>query len=261
MYIGEAFEGYLYGSTVKSVTSSNSKIVKATKSSNKTYGYTLTAKKKGTATVTVKYKYGSKSKTYRLKITVKELDITITSQRIGSYVLFSIKNNTSQCFDRVYFSYELKDSTGSVLVANDASCGYVAAKSTGYDTEPASSSLAIDESLSSAKVTAVSRNPEYTYKNATDKQLAVTIKNEVLSGNQLTFNITYKNKTNNYVNGYTYVFLYDANNNIIGMIDSRSIYLSKKQTDTRSFTENISQSSYPTYDHYKIVTSAYYSYK
>jgi hypothetical protein len=261
MYIGEAFEGYLYGSTIKSVKSSNSKVVKAAKSSDKKYGYTMTAKKKGTATITVKYKYGSKSKTYRLKITVKKLDVTITSQRVGSYVLFSIKNNTAQCFDRVYFSYELKDSTGSVLKADETSCSYIASKATGYDSVYFASDLAVDGTQTTAKVTAVSRDPQYTYKNATTKQLTVTKKNEVFSDNKLTFNVTYKNKTNYYVYGYTYVFLYDAADNIIGMIDSRSIYLSKKQTDTKSFTEYISPYTYPTYDHYKIVTGAYYSYK
>jgi hypothetical protein len=256
MYVGEAFEGYLYGMTITSVKSSNSKIVKAAKT-DRTYAYAFTAKKAGSATVTVKYKSGSSKGTYKLKVTVKKLDFTIKAQNLDNgYVLFKVKNNTAQTFDKVTFSYTLKDSEGDTVAASSTYASYVLTKNTAYETVYVGSNNDIDCSTAKFKVTEVSRDPNYTYKNTTAKQVYVTKKNEEASGTTgFNLKLTTKNKLNKIVKGVNYIIIYDENNKIIG-VEENSLYLSEKETKT-STSIYVSTYSHPTYDHYEIVTKAY----
>jgi hypothetical protein len=260
MYVGEAFEGYLYGTTISSVKSSNAKVVKAAKVSDRKYAYTMTAKKTGTATITVKYKTSGKTKTYTVKLTVKKLAVDITTQSLdGGYVLFKIKNNTAQSFNKIAFSYTLRDANGTEVAANTTTSLYAVSKSTTYETAYIGSNVQFDDAQSSVTVTAATHDPSYTYKNTTKSQLVVTTKDEEKSGNTINFSIISKNKLSKNVCGTNYIMLYDANNNIIG-VETSYINLSKKETRTSSASLYVSEYTHPTYDHYEIVTRAY-SYK
>ena len=61
MYVGEAFYTYVSGQKVKSVSSSDKNVVKASKDSDYKRQVNFTAKKAGKATITVKVKYKSRN--------------------------------------------------------------------------------------------------------------------------------------------------------------------------------------------------------
>ena len=254
MYKGEVLSYTTY-STVSKVSSSKSSVVKAAKNKEDDIYTDLTAKATGKSTVTIKTKNG----TNKLNITVKKLDMTAKVVSVaGGYVTLSIKNNTAQIFDKIEVTYTLKDANGEV-VKQDAEIVYdVLAKKTAYDSVYVGSSQAelIDLSSCTAKVTGIVHDPRYIYKDVSSKVKA-TVKDEKESDTSIEFSVTTKNTTNETVSGRYYVMLYDAADTLIG-VDSRSIYLSKKATNT-STSGYISKYSYPEYDHYKIVVQAYYT--
>jgi hypothetical protein len=257
MYVGEAFEGHLYGYTITSVKSSNKKVVKAAKASDRTYAYTMTAKKAGSATLTVKYKSGSKKYTNTVKVTVKKADIKITAQTLdGGYVLFKIKNNTSQSFEKIAFTYTIKDTSGSTIASSTETANYIVSKDTAYDTVYVGRDLDIDASASTFKLTGLTHDPDYTYKKAGADDVVATVKDEEASSSSISFKITTKNKLSKSINGYNYVLSYDADGNIIAL-DKYSLYMSSKETKTASAYVSVSEYTHPNYDHYEVVTKAY----
>lgn len=254
MYVGEALSFTTY-SKVSKVSSTKSKIVKATKNKENDIYADLIAKKAGKSTVTVKAKNG----TSKLNITVKKLDMPVTVKSIaGGYVTFAIKNKTAQTFDKIQINYTLKDAAGETVKQDTEIVSHVIAKKTAYESVYVGSSQAelLDLSSCTAKVTAVTHDPRYIYKDVSSKVKA-TVKDEKEETNSIEFSVTVKNTTSQSVSGYYYVMIYDANDTLIG-VDKRSIYLSKKATNT-STSGYISKYSYPTYDHYKISVQAYYS--
>ena len=254
LYQGEQIYYTDYG-TVSKVSSSNSKVVKAAKDKENNRHANLTAKKPGKSTVTVKTSNG----TTTLKVTVKKLDFTVRVLSVASgYVTFSVKNNTSQTFDKISLDYTLKDAQGEVVKQDSVVIHRAIAKKTAYESVYVGSDQAelLDASSCSAGVTAVTHDPGYLYKDVSSKVKA-TVKDEKVSDNNVTFSVTTKNTTNERVLGYNYILIYDAADTLIG-VDKMSLYLDKKATNT-STSGYISKYTYPAYDHYKIVTQAYYS--
>jgi hypothetical protein len=253
LYKGEEIYFTDYGNVSK-VSSSNKKVVKTSIDSGNKHHANLTAKATGTSTVTVKTSYG----TTKLKVTVKKLDFTVKLANIsGGNVIFTIKNNTAQTFDQIEFTYTLKDEAGDVIVQDTERVYDCLAKKTAYRSVYVGTSKAelLDASACSAKVTAVEHSPNYTYKDVSSKVTA-TVKDEEETDSQVSFKLTTKNSTSQSVSGYDYILIYDAQDQLID-VDRVSLYLSKKATDTSS-TKTIYKNLCPDYDHYEIVTQAYY---
>jgi hypothetical protein len=242
------------------VTSSDKTIVKASKDSDLKFALDLTAKKKGTATITIKYKdIKGKSQSTKLKVTVKKASITCKAEPLADgYVLFTLNNKTKQTFDRAYIKYDLKDSNGETMKSEeDVYVTDLVAGKTAYYEVYVGKDKDIDYSASKVSVTALTHDPNYTYTVCTSKNIKIVATNETEDEKKVTFTIKQKNATSQTLDGKYYILIYDADDNIIGMDDS-SIYLSKKETKTNSYETSIYKSTYPTYDHYKIVINAYY---
>lgn len=254
LYVGEQIYFTDYG-TVSKASSSNSKVVKAAKDKENNRHTNLTAKKAGKATVTIKTSYG----TTKLKITVKKLNFTAKVLSVANgYVTFSVKNNTAQTFDKLLVDYTFKDAQGEIVKQDSEVVHRSVAKKTAYESIYVGSSQGelLDPDACTVKVTAVEHDPSYVYKDVSSKVKA-TVKDEQDNGNNISFSITTKNTTNERVLGYNYILIYDAADALIG-VDKMTLYLDKKATNT-STNGYISKYTYPTYDHYKIVTQAYYS--
>lgn len=263
MYVGEAFYTWISGNGVQSVSSSNKSVVKVSKDKDYKRQVNFTAKKAGKATITVKYKdYNNKTKTYKITVTVKKLSFdTAYIYESGSCIGVSIKNKTAQTFDKILLKYTFKDAAGAVIAQGDQEVVYKvpAGKTVYHKILVGSSNLdLIDLSQSSVKVIAVEHDPGYTYKDVSSK-VKVSVKDENKTESNLTFKLTSRNTTSQNVIGHNYVLLYDAVGTLLG-VEEGSIYLDKKETKTSS-DYYISFYSYPTYDHYEIVTIAYYTAK
>jgi hypothetical protein len=214
----------------------------------------MTAKAAGKATVTVKGSSG----TGKFQVTVKKLSFSVKLKNLaGSYATIAIKNNTAQTFEKIAVSYTFKDADGEVVKQDTETVSRVPAKKTVYASIYVGSSQAemIDLASSSAKVTEVQHDPDYTYKDVSSKVTA-TVKDETENDSNVTFSVTSKNSTNQAVYGYNYILIYDADDTLLG-VTSLSIYLDKKATNT-STNGYISKYTYPAYDHFEIVTQAYY---
>jgi hypothetical protein len=253
LYKGEAIYFTDYG-TVSKVSSSNKKVIKAAKDSDNERHANLTAKATGKSTVTVKTSYG----TTKLKVTVKKLDFTVKLVNVaGGNVIFSVKNNTAQTFDTVTFTYTLVDEAGDVIVQDTKKLYDCLAKKTAWCSIYVGSSKAelLDAGGCSGKVTAVDHSPNYTYKDVSSKVKA-TVRDEEETDEQISFKVTTKNTTSQSVSGYNYILYYDAQDQLID-VNTVSLYLTSKATDTSS-TRTAYKNLLPDYDHYKIVTQAYY---
>jgi hypothetical protein len=263
MYVGETFSYSLYTTTITKVTSSDKSIVKASKDSSLKYALTLVAKKKGTATITIKYKdIKKKTQTKKLKVSVKKADITCSAEALADgYALFSLTNNTKQTFEKAYIKYNLKDSNGETVKSEeDVYVTDLVAGKTAYYEVYVGKDADIDYSASKVSVTALYHDPNYTYTVCTSKNIKIVAKDVTEDEKKVSFTIKQKNATKQTLDGKYYILIYDADNNIIGM-DYNNIYLTKKETKTASYETSIYKSTYPTYDHYKIVVQAYYTQK
>ncbi|MCD7709502.1 MAG: hypothetical protein LUI02_06480 [Clostridiales bacterium] len=251
VYKGEEFTWTNY-ETVKSVKSSDKKIVKATKDSSANYKVDLKAKKVGKAKITVKTNYG----TYYLNLTVKKLAVKVTLSKMSDgYVLVKVKNKTDQTFDGVYVDYTLVDGDGDTVASNTMTVSNCVAGKAVYDYIYYNSySYDVDIDASTAKVSSAYHTPSYTYKNRSSK-VKVTAKETTDESGNLTISLTNTNTASKPITGCNYILIYDADDNIIGL-DTRSFYLASKVTDT-SVGVTIYSSLYPDYDHYVIKTVAY----
>lgn len=255
MYVGESFSYSAYGNGITSVSSSKKSVVKVSKDKKYNYQANFTAKKAGTATLTIKYKnYSNKVNTVKIKVTVKKRDLTVTMKEMsGGYVLLAIKNNTKQTFDDAIISYTLKTPDGEVLISDTTYAYDLGAGKTVYDTVSYNDyTYTIDIDQCSAKVTAVRRSPNYTYKDLSSK-LTVDVSEETSSDSEI-LTIKTKNTSSTTMSGDIYVLLYDANDNVVGM-RSVSVYLKGKAVDTDTVT--IYYNLYDGYDHYEIKKFAY----
>lgn len=232
-------------SKVKSASSSKKSVVKAARDKKDNTHTNVYALKAGKSTVTIKTKYG----TVKYVITVKNPSFTVKLKDLGNgKVLLSVKNNTKQTFDRLGVEYTIRDADGNECQKDDTIVYYAVAGKTVYDTIYYNSySIDADISQSSAKVVALSHDPDYKYTNQSSK-VTTRVKEE---DDKLV--ITSKNTSKGVsVSGANYVLFYDAAGNIV-YEDRDSFYLSKGAVDTSS----IYVSSSLEYDHYEIKTVAY----
>lgn|GEM_PF-3808464 len=249
MYVGEGVEVGLSRS-VKSLKSSNKKIVKT--GTYTTYGtkYSyIEAKKKGKCTVSYK-KYGEKI-TYNVNVKKAKISVTATNIGSGNFVL-TIKNKTKQYFERVKVNYTVRDAAGAVIESDSVYAYDLPSKGTTY--KEILTSATYSQYNAGISCTA-SAKPDfhdfnYSYKNVS-KKIEVT-KAEADAEGYL--NITYKNKNKEsaYTHGSMYVLFYDASGNIVDCY-YHSLYVKKGKTESfRAFPLN-------DYYDYKIVTNAYYT--
>jgi hypothetical protein len=259
VYVGETYEANLGFDRVQSVKSSNPKV--ATASKTKDYDYTVIPKKPGKTVVTIKYLTADKKKMKTMKVTftVKKLDLKITAQNLdGGYVLFKVKNNTAQVFDKITFSYTLKDKNGKKLVSSsDGFMTRILAKSTAYDSVYIGKEYKVDCSKAVFQVTSAERSFTCKYTNAESGDFTETFTTEEVTDDTLSLQIKWENKRDNYLLGVDYIFLYDADDNIIGLERWTFGMVLKSVKNSWPITVSVSKADHPTYDHYKIVTKAY----
>ncbi len=261
MYVGEKFEYYISGVSIKSVSSSNKKVVKVAKNKDRRYSCNLEAKKTGSATVTVKCRdYYGKSHTYKLKITVKKLDIDVSVKPLetdSGYALLMVKNNTGQTFDHVDVKYTLKNPSGEVMQESSERVPDVISKKTAYCKVRFGKDVTVDYQQSSAKAVVGSREPQYTYKNVSSKNLDITELDKTEEGSFIRFKLRRKNKLNQDIKVVNYIISYNSQGDIINA-ERYAAYLDKKETETSSeYSVSRSQYSYPDFDHYEVITQAY----
>lgn len=262
LYQGEAYTWSIYNAkSVSSVTTSK-KAVAAVSCNKSKKQYSITAKKPGTANVTIRGKdYYGNTQTKTIKVTVAKAKLDVTVQKLdGSYALLAVKNNTKATFDKVLVRYTLKDAGGAVIAEKEEQVSYAIAGRTAYKRIYVSSIENVDFSQADAAVTAYDRNPDYTYKTLTAKQVVVTAEEAQTSDSKVELKVKKVNKTDQYVHGMVYFLSYDAQGTILDVTE-HSIYLDKKETKTGDVTILTSSYSHPDYDHYKMVYQAYYSTK
>lgn len=255
LYKGEGIYYTDYG-TVKSVKSSNSKVVKAAKDKQHDYRANMVAKKAGKATVSVSTKYGSA----KIAVTVKNAKFTPKLVRThGGYILVSVKNDNKDIFDKAEIKYTIKDSNGEVIAENTDTVSNLLAGKVAYTNIYVGSDNIenVDLSQSTVKVTKYERTwLGYTYKDVSSK-VKCTAKITEEKENSISFDIVEKNTVNQMVDGCVYAMIYDANDKLIG-VEKYSLYLDKKETKTVNHGY-ISKYDYPDYDHMKLVVQAYYT--
>ncbi len=254
LYKGEGIY-YTDYTAVKSVKSSNSKVVTAKKDKSADYKTNLLAKKAGKSTVSIRTKSGS----HKVTVTVKNAKFTpeILSCNAGGYVLISVKNNNKDTFDKVAIKYTIKSSDGSVIAEKEDTVSYLLAGKTAYTSVYVGSSNLENVSLaqSTVKVTDYARTwIGYTYKDVSAK-VKCTAEVTEETDSSLSYNIKEKNTTKENVSGKLYTMIYDADNHLIG-VESSSLYLNKQETKTLTYGY-ISKRYYPNYDHMKLVVHAY----
>lgn len=263
LYVGESYTFYTIGFDSLTGSSNTKKTVATVKVNKSKKQYTLAAKKAGTTTICVKGKdYYGKSAVLKYTITVKKPSFSISTQSIDdNYALIKIKNNCKATFDKIAIKYTFKTPDGEVYAQNTTTISRVLAGKTVYEKVYVGRDANIDYSQSVVKVTAFDRDPSYTYKNVTTKQVTVKETEKSEEDSKITFKLKEKNTLNQYVYGHVYVISYDADDNIID-VDDYSLYLDKKETKTTSeYFVSKSEYSHPNFDHYKIEYQGYYSYK
>ena len=255
LYKGEAITYTDYG-TVKSVKSSNPKVVKAARDKQYDYYANMTAKKAGKANVSVTTKYGSA----KIAVTVKNAKFTpkfvLTH---GGNILVSVKNENKDIFDKVEIKYTIKNSDGEVIAQNLENVYDLLAGKVAYANIYVGSSNIedVDLSQSTVKVTGYERTwLGYTYKDVSSK-VKCTPKITEETESSVSYNIVAKNTINQTVEGRVYAMLYDANDKLIGVGDA-SLYLDKKEIKTVAYGY-ISKNEYPAYDHMELVVRAFYT--
>ena len=254
LYKGEKIY-YTDYSAVKSVKSSNSKIVKASKDKSNTNHANMVAKKAGKANVNISTRSGKTT----IAVTVRsaKFEAKLLSANAGGNILVSVKNKSKDTFDKVTIKYTIKDLDGGVIAQKSETMSYLLAGKVAYtNIYVGSSNLEnIDLSQSSVKVTEYDRTwLGYTYTDVSSKVKAtpeITDENE----SSVSYNIKLKNGYNSYVYGKLYTMIYDANDNLIG-VESSSISLDKKEIKTLNYGY-FSKRYYPNYDHMKLVVNAY----
>lgn len=232
LYVGEKASEYPSVGTIKSVKSSNKKVVAASKKGST---INLNAKKAGSAKVTVKGKKG----TYVYKVTVKKASFSVSGATVNSkgYYLMTLKSQSSSFFESVRVIATFRDSNGNPLKEETFSFYSIAPKSTAYDITYISSYSGIDPSKTTFTVDEFYRTPYYNYKNY-EKNVNYSI-TEVSSDAyskdyRFTASTSYKGKGGIYA-GYD-VFFYDAAGNIVDVYSGYMFLYNKSRVDTRNMS-------------------------
>lgn len=251
LYKGEVVEvSDNFYSTVKSVSSSKKAVVAAKKDSKRNYKAILTAKKAGKSIVTLKTKKG----TFKYAVTVKNYDFTVSFKNIGNdYLLMSVKNNTKTTFDDLQLTYTLCNSAGDVIekkekIVSDLLPGkksYEKISVYGMDVDPS-------QCTAKAKAKASSRSLDAKYTNLNSKIKFTT--SEEKSGDYTEISVKMKNNSKKSARGTVFVFVYDANGNIL---DVKEIYVGSFDAGNIK-TESVKVNNFiGEYDHCDIVPAIY----
>ena len=225
LYVGEEL-GYSYigMGTIKSVKSSNSKVVSAKKYKG---GSWMVAKKTGKATVTVKGARG----TWKHNITVKKADFKVSFAKMSGndkYCQVSVKNNTSGFFDKFKVEATFYDANGNKLYDNMEVFYYVGKKKTANSELYMGSDFAkVDLSKTTYKLT-FDRDIDYKYKDYA-KKVKTTVSEDKDYVN-IKAKTSYKGKGNVYV-AYD-IFFYDASNNLVSITTYTKFLYKKANTGT-----------------------------
>lgn len=227
-FVGEKIQHSFIGmGKVKSVKSSNSKVVTAKKYKN---GIVTESKKKGKATITTKGTRGS----YVYKVTVKNPDIKVSlPTNLGDNVV-SVKNDGSGYFDSISVLYHLYDAAGNELGTEREFYNCVGSKKIAYgsilltkyryanaDFSKTTYEINWNRSLR-AKFKDYTKKVKFT---ATESNGKVNVKTSM----------SYKGKGYVYA-GYS-VFFYDAAGNVVEVRDSYHFLYKKQKTKTYSISK------------------------
>ena len=248
-YKGEVVEvSDNFYSTVKSVSSSKKAVVAAKKDSKRNYKAILTAKKAGKSTVTLKTKNG----TFKYAVTVKNYDFTVSFKNIGNdYLLMSVKNNTKTTFDDLQLTYTLCNSAGDVIEKKEKNVSDLLPGKKSYE-KISVYGMDVDPSQCTAKAKASSRSLDAKYTNLNSKIKFTT--SEEKSGDDTEISVKMKNNSKKSARGTVFVFVYDANGNIL---DVKEIYVGSFDAGNIK-TESVKVYNFiGEYDHYKIVPALY----
>lgn len=249
LYKGEVVEvSDNFYSTVKSVSSSKKAVVAAKKDSKRNYKAILTAKKSGKSTVTLKTKNG----TFKYAVTVKNYDFTVSFKNIGNdYLLMSVKNNTKTTFDDLQLTYTLCNSAGEVIEKKEKIVSDLLPGKKSYE-KISVYGMDVDPSQCTAKAKASSRSLDAKYTNLNSKIKFTT--SEEKSGDYTEISVKMKNNSKKSARGTVFVFVYDANGNIL---DVREIYVGSFDAGNIK-TESVKVYNYiGEYDHCDIVPAIY----
>ncbi len=227
-FVGENIQHSFIGmGKVKSVKSSNSKVVTAKKYKN---GIVTESKKKGKATITTKGTRGS----YVYKVTVKNPDIKVSlPTNLGDNVV-SVKNDGSGYFDSISVLYHLYDAAGNELGTEREFYNCVGSKKIAYGSIYLSKYRYANADFSKTTYeinwnrSLRAKFKDYTKKvnfTATESNGKVDVKTSM----------SYKGKGYVYA-GYS-VFFYDAVGNVVEVRDSYHFLYKKQKTKTYSISK------------------------
>lgn len=227
-FVGENIQHSFIGmGKVKSVKSSNSKVVTAKKYKN---GIVTESKKKGKATITTKGTRGS----YVYKVTVKNPDIKVSlPTNLGDNVV-SVKNDGSGYFDSISVLYHLYDAAGNELGTEREFYNCVGSKKIAYGSIYLSKYRYANADFSKTTYeinwnrSLRAKFKDYTKKvkfTATESNGKVDVKTSM----------SYKGKGYVYA-GYS-VFFYDAAGNVVEVRDSYHFLYKKQKTKTYSISK------------------------
>lgn len=230
LLVGEKLPiSYIGMGTIKSVSSSKSKVAKAQKKGS---GIQITAKKAGKTNVTVK---GSRGNTFIHKITVAKANFKVTPITFipntygGGDLVVSIKNNTPAGIDWFDVNFSFKNAAGVEVESRTFTAFYVGKKQTATGTVYISDVSQVDFNQTSYTLK-YRRSADAKYSNYAKKVKF----SESRDGNYI--NITAKTKSKYKGNGtisiaYEITY-YDAAGNIIDMSDYTASLSSTRQSNT-----------------------------
>lgn len=246
---------------VRSVKSSNSKVVKPAKQE---YGYIgLWARKPGKALITVQTKSGTK----KYQIMVKKLDVKVSfsASKDKKYYYLKFQNDTDIYFHNVSYQCTLAEKSPEGEI-----CYTTSEYAFGVNDLLAHRSLIIPrqyigthyEEGTHAKVqytlvpeecvvelVGVERKFGYQYKEMSSKLKVGKITDKLKKGRRyITFDVT--NPTSHLVDGRVYCMIYDKKDRLIGVWDE---YYSIQANSKKSCEMSFSKSTYPGFNHYKLV--------
>ncbi len=252
VYVGEVFEhSYMFMGDVKSVTSSNKKVVdaKKVKGSNGKYYNRMVVKKKGKAKVTVK---GTKG-TFIYNITAKKAPkfvVSIEQRTSDNYYNITVKNKSGVFFELVKVDIQYRDAAGNIVKEATESINYLGAKKTACKQSFISDYDKIDLSKTTYEIS-YDRNLDKKYSDYTKKvKWNTTVKDGKLV---ITTKINYKKSDYVYA-GYT-VYFYDAAGNIVGVRDGYN-FMSGSSAKYRTGKSEISMNLYDNAVSYEVVKRA-----
>lgn len=218
---------------IKKVTYSNKKVAETTEIAS-TILY-IKAKAAGTTTITVT---GSKY-TYKIKLTVKKMDVTASVYKKlsdGSY-LYKVKNNTKDgFFEEINFMIVLRDSDGEFLDYFNGSITGLTPGSTvysicntydDYDADIKRSTVELDDFTTDPVTTG------YKYVNCTAKMKVTDTKGGVVAPSDKDIKFNIKNNSSDKAYVYGQVIWYNDNGEIVfvsDLIDEISSQKSEKRT-------------------------------